>query len=61
MNKILLSILPMLVDALSPALRAMLGGFAIEFHKKAKSTSNPFDDMGAALILAVLGMETPED
>jgi len=44
--------------AMSPSLKEMLAISALNVYRKAKETTNPFDDIGAALLCAVLGVET---
>lgn len=47
-------ILPMLTQEL----RGLLETFARQFYAKAKKTENPWDDMLAGFIMAILGLKT---
>lgn len=53
-------ILVKLMGLLTPHLKSLLGNFALDFYHKAKETDNPFDDIGAALLLALLSIPTPK-
>ncbi len=50
MDKILVKILPLLIQVLSPTLKDMLGKFVDEFEAKAKGTPNDWDDVAAYLL-----------
>ena len=56
----LIPIILKLMALLTPQLKNMLGAFAITFYKSAKETENPFDDIAAGLILALLSIPTPK-
>jgi len=52
-------ILLKLMDLLTPHLKGLLGDFALKFYHEAKETENPFDDIAAGLLLALLSIPTP--
>lgn len=51
---VLLKILGMLISVASPELRKMLEEWILEFEAKAKETDNPWDDMLAAVLKAII-------
>ena len=53
--KALLQILGMVLGAATPELRKMLVEWVAEFKEKAAKTPNPWDDMLAALLEALIG------
>jgi len=52
--------LPMFVSLMTPGLRQFLTSMALELMARARSTESPYDDMAAAALLVVLGIETPK-
>jgi hypothetical protein len=57
-QKLIITVLPIIIEKMSPVLREMLEEFATKFYQKSKTTDNPFDDMLAAAILAILEIPT---
>lgn len=53
-------ILATLLGAITPALLDMAKTFALDFYKRAKETDNPFDDILAGFVCALLGVPTPK-
>ena len=53
-------ILVKLMDLLTPQLKILLSDFALQFYQRAKATENPFDDIAAGLLLALLSIPTPQ-
>ena len=53
-------ILLKLMGLLTPQLRLLLKDFALGFYERAKETDNPFDDVAASLLLALLSIPTPK-
>ena len=49
-----------LMGLLTPQLKILLSDFAISFYQKARETENPFDDIAAGLLLALLSIPTPK-
>ena len=56
-----LPIIREILEKFSPELRRLLCEFAMGLYGKAKATPNPYDDIAAALLLDLLGLETPVD
>lgn len=60
MNKtlmnLLLLVLPVILSSATPELKAMLAKCLNDLEAKAKSTSNPFDDMLIAFLKGVLNV-----
>lgn len=50
-------VLFMLVSSMTPALVGTAREFAIAFKEKAGKTTNPYDDIVAGLLCALLGVE----
>jgi len=59
MNSLIMRLILMVVSIMTPALREALCTFAKEFKTKATETDNPWDDVVADLLLAVL--QCPEN
>jgi hypothetical protein len=53
-GRILARLVPLLYTVITPALRDMLAEFVDEFEKRAKQTANPWDDLVADILRAVL-------
>jgi len=64
MNDIILQILSPLITqflaSISPSIRTALKSFAKELWERAQETNNPWDNVLAALLYAILGIETPK-
>lgn len=61
-NISLAMVVPVLTAVLSvvtPDLRNKLHAFAIDWHLSSKQTDNPYDDIAAAFLLAMLDLPTP--
>lgn len=43
----------------SPLLKKELDDFALDFYEKAKTTKSAWDDVAAAVLMQVLGLDTP--
>ena len=54
MSDSLVKLATMLVSMLSPELRAFLQDFVNALEEKAKATDNPWDNVGVALLKALL-------
>jgi len=54
--KVLLSLLPMLVTAITPELRALLVKCIADLDEKAKQTATPFDDALVSVLKVLLGL-----
>jgi len=64
MNDIILQILSPLITqflaSISPSICTALKNFAKELWERAQETNNPWDNVLAALLYAILGIETPK-
>jgi len=54
---LVLKILPILIDNLSPALRQFIEQLIAELEKKAKETKNTYDDMFVELLKAIFNIK----
>lgn len=54
-------ILLKIMDLLTPQLKLLLKDFALNFYQRAKETDNPFDDIVAGLLMALLSIPTPKN
>lgn len=56
-----ISFMSMAFQMASPLLRESLAASLIQQYKKAKKTTNPFDDLLVAGVMAALGIATPTE
>ena len=49
------------VDRISPQLRKVVVSYALELHKEAQKTENPWDDFLTGMLLTILNVETPSN
>ena len=47
--------------AMSPQIKELLDTFALELYYKALKTESPYDDVGAILLLKILGIDKPKN
>ena len=45
-------------QVMTPELKQVLNVAALNVYRKARQTPNPFDDMGAGILCAILGVDT---
>ncbi|HID30013.1 MAG TPA: hypothetical protein EYP19_08420 [Desulfobacterales bacterium] len=58
---VLFPLLAALFSSMTPVLRQTLQTLLEDLYKRCKDTSNPFDDMLVALLMALLGIPTPTE
>ncbi len=56
---LLLSLLPIILNAVTPGIKALLNDALLDLYKKAKESATPVDEIFVAMLLGILGITPP--
>ncbi|MCB2188387.1 MAG: hypothetical protein KQJ78_18355 [Deltaproteobacteria bacterium] len=58
--RILMTVLPGMLDKLTPAIKDLLEGFLRDIYQKALETPNPLDDFAVKLVGSLIGLDVTQ-